>query len=507
MRFVEPVKTPTGAAVPVSRIRRDGTFGEPRGFVGRMPASRRAACGAPLRARREPYLRRDFMKAINPATEQEHVFEETPIGDIAGIVARARAAQDSWGERSVQERADVLTRLSERIEAWGEEIARSITDDIGRPIKSSRVEVAKTADQMKYLCAAAPKWLALEEAEGGFIQFEPLGVVAVISPWNGPFIVPVLSVVSALLAGNTVVLKPSEFSLGAGQLAGRLFEDVDAAPRDLVQTIIGGKDHGRELLRQDVDMVSFTGSRGAGKEIMQQCSQRLCRVLLELGGLDAAIVLNDADVASAARTLVRNNCYWTGQNCCAVKRVYVERDVYDRFVAAAVEESKKVTYGDPDDDVDMGPLVAQFQLEKVEAVVDDARSKGAQILTGGRRPDQKGFFFPSTVVTNVNHEMKIMKEEPFGPLLPIFPVDSWQEAVKLANDTRYGLTGSVWTGDEKLGRKIMGKLEVGVAGLNVHGIGPVGTPYGGTKESGIGRIKSKDGMRAHANVKMVRLRP
>jgi acyl-CoA reductase-like NAD-dependent aldehyde dehydrogenase len=185
--------------------------------------------------------------------------------------------------------------------------------------------------------------------------------------------------------------------------------------------------------------------------------------------------------------------------------VYVEKDVYDRFVAAAVEESKKVTYGGPDEDVDMGPLVGRFQLDKVQAVVDDARTKGAEVLTGGKRPDNKGYFFPSTVLTNVNHDMTIMQEEPFGPLLPIYPVDSWEEAVKLANDTRYGLTGSVWTSDEKLGKSIINRLEVGVAGLNVHGIGPVGTPYGGTKESGIGRIKSKDGLRSHANMKMVRV--
>ena len=446
------------------------------------------------------------MKVVNPATEAEQIIEETPVQDIPGLVARARETQLTWSDRTVRQRADALAELCERIKARTEEIASCITDDVGKPIKVSRMEVVKTAEQLKIFCQEAPEWLAPEEAEEGFVQYDPLGVVAIISPWNGPFIVPVLAIAPALLAGNAVVFKPSEYALRTGQLVGDLFGNLDDVPSGLVQTVVGGKDHGRELLKQDIDMVAFTGSGNAGKEIMKQCSNRLCRVLLELGGLDAAIVLKDADVSSAARVLVRNNCHWSGQVCCAVKRVYVEKDVHDDFVQAAVDESRKITYGDPAEDVDMGPLVAEFQLDKVLSTVDDARKKGARFLTGGERAPLKGYFFPSTIVTNVNHEMKIMREEPFGPLLPIFPVETWEEAVRLANDTRYGLTGSVWTQDEELGRKILGKLEVGVAGLNVHGVGPMGTPFGGAKESGIGRIKTKEGMRAHTNVKMVRLR-
>ncbi len=445
------------------------------------------------------------MKVTNPATEEDHIIEETPIHQISNMVGRARQVQIAWSDRSLRERVGALAKLPELVEANLDQLASCVTQDMGKPVKHSRNEVANAAAQVKFFCQKAEDWLAPEEATMGFVEYDPLGVVAVISPWNGPFIVPVLAITPALLAGNGVVFKPSENSLRTGREVGNLFDSLDDVPRGLVQTVIGGKDHGRELVGQDVDMVSFTGSGRAGKDIMKKCSDKLCRVLLELGGLDAAIVLNDADISLAARKIVRNNCNNTGQICCAVKRVYVEKDIYEDFVKAAVAESQQITYGDPAQDVDMGPLVAKFQLDKVQETVNDAREQGAKFLTGGQRAPSKGYFFPSTIVTNVNHEMKIMTEEPFGPLLPIFPVDSWEEAVRLANNTRYGLTGSVWTRNENLGRKIMRKLEVGVAALNTHGIGPVGTPFGGAKESGIGRIKTKEGMRANTNVKMVRV--
>ncbi len=445
------------------------------------------------------------MRIINPATEEEKLIEETPLSDLPAIVDRARRVQGDWGDRSVPERVRVIARLAELLETQRELLADCITEDLGKPTKLSLLEIDYTLTHLKLFCQHAESWLAPKEVEGGFVQYDPLGVVAVISPWNGPLIVPIIAIVPALLAGNAVVFKPSENTLRTGIELGKLLEALDDIPSGLVQTVVGGKEHGRDLVAQNVDMVSFTGSGQAGKDIMEKCSKNLARVLLELGGLDAAIVLKDADIPAAAQKLVRNNCANTGQICCAVKRVYVEKDAYEEFVKAAVEESKQVTYGDPTGEVDMGPLVAKFQLDKVQATVDDAREAGAKFHTGGEQPTGTGYFFPSTIVTNVNHDMKIMTDEPFGPLLPIYPIENWEEAVQLANDTRYGLTGSVWTSDEKVGEKVMGKLEVGVASLNAHGVGPIGTPFGGAKESGIGRVKSKEGMRAYTNIKMMRL--
>ena len=445
------------------------------------------------------------MQVTNPATEDVQTIDDTPLDQLPDIVARARAAQPAWGDQSVADRAKVLGKLANLIESNADSIANYITQDMGKPIKISRQEANVAISNLKFACDHAAEWLAADEVEGGYVQYDPLGVVAVISPWNGPFVVPIIAITPALLAGNAVVFKPSENALRSGIEVGKLFHALDGLPKDLVQTVIGGKDHGRQLVAQDVNMVSFTGSGVAGKDIMKRCSDKLARVLLELGGLDAAIVLKDADIQATAQSLVRNNCANTGQICCAVKRIYVEQEVYDDLVKACAAESEKVSYGDPHEDHDMGPLVAKFQLDKVESTVEDARAKGAQVLTGGQRADRPGYFYPSTVITKVNHDMKIMNDEPFGPLLPICPVENWEEAVRLANDTRYGLTGSVWTRDQELGKKIMSRLEVGVAALNSHGVGPIGTPFGGAKESGIGRIKTKEGMRAFTNVKMMRV--
>jgi len=377
---------------------------------------------------------------------------------------------------------------------------------MGKPIAHSRGEVQSTLTLIEHYCDKAAEWLAPEEMEGGVVHYEPLGVAAVISPWNFPMYVPFTAIPPALLAGNAVVFKPSEYTLRTGIEIGKLFTDLEGFPEGAFKIVVGGKEHGSAVVDQDVQMVSFTGSTRVGKEIMKRSSEEVRQVLLELGGLDAAIVLKDADISKAAKKIVQNNCTNTGQVCCAVKRVFVEREVYDDFVSAAAKESEAITYGDPQTEVDMGPLVADFQRKKVEEILDDAKSKGAKVLTGGEAPEGKGYYFPSTVLADVNHDMRIMHEEPFGPLLPIFAVDSWEEAVEHANDTPFGLTGSVWSSDTAKGEMIAGKLEVGVAGVNCHGGGGVGSPFGGAKQSGIGRTETKDGMRAFTNVKLVRIK-
>ncbi|MEZ4755083.1 MAG: aldehyde dehydrogenase family protein [Bdellovibrionota bacterium] len=356
---------------------------------------------------------------------------------------------------------------------------------------------------MKYFTENAPEWLATEKVNGENIEFSPLGVVAVISPWNYPTYVSLNCIVPALLAGNTVVYKPSEYAASTGIFLASLFQELNNFPEDALQLVVGAKEHGKELVKQDVQMVSLVGSTAAGKHVMEQCAKDLKKVLLELGGMDAAIVLSDVDIPKAAETIVKRNCDNTGQICCAIKRVYVEEEIYDKFITAAVEASKNISYGSPDQDVHMGPLVAKFQRDKIESIVADAKEKGANILTGGKAPAQKGYYYPSTVVTNVKSDMRIMTEEPFGPLLPIIPVKNWEEGVTEANNSNYGLTGSVWTKDLAKGRKIASKLDVGIAAVNAHGGGGFGLPWGGAKQSGIGRNGWKGGMREFTNIKTV----
>lgn len=445
------------------------------------------------------------MRLVNPATEETSEIEETPIQQIPSMVTASRMAQPEWAALSLQERADRLLQAVSEILKRAEDVAQCITLDMGKPIKKSQGEVHFAVSQVKFLCEHGVNWLAPEEAPSGYIQFDPLGVVGVISPWNVPVISSLFAMAPALLAGNGVVVKPSEYTLRTGIAIGEVFASIPSIPDGLVQVVVGGKSHGRALVESDVDMISFTGSAGVGKEIMRASAERVRPIILELGGLDAAIVLKDADLESTARELVRNNCHNTGQICCSVKRVFVERDVYKEFVELAAAESRRVTFGSPMEDVDMGPLVADFQRKKVEDVVRDAREKGATILTGGQSPEGPGYFYPSTVAINVTDDMKVLREEPFGPLLPIVPVENWQEGVQRANATRYGLTGSVWTNDIDLAKQVLGKLEVGVAQLNSHGVGPPGTPFGGAKESGLGRIKHQEGVRAYANTKMVKV--
>jgi acyl-CoA reductase-like NAD-dependent aldehyde dehydrogenase len=447
------------------------------------------------------------MKVINPATEETSEISETPQADIPQRLARAKEAQQYWRALSVAARAEILLPLAFSLAESKVEFARLIAEDMGKPLSSGMGEVRRTAGGIEYLCKNAPEWLAPEITdagmEAGYIEYSPLGVVGVITPWNGPVWLSTVSLLSALLSGNAALYKPSEYSIRTGIALARHFQGLRDLPEGLVQLVVGGKSHGRAVVESGVAMIALVGSTAAGKDIMKTCAADLKRVSLELGGLDSAIVLKDADIQATAKKIVRINCTNSGQVCCSIKRVYVERQVYSQFVQESVAESQKVRVGNPLDDVDMGPLANAFQLQKVEAAVADAIQKGAQALTGGKRLGRKGFYYPPTIITGVTSDMTLMNSEPFGPVLPIMPVDDWAEAVRLTNSTVYGLTGSIWTKDAGLARTIASQLDVGVVGLNAHGVPPLGAPWGGTKESGIGRTRSKEGLREFCNVKFV----
>lgn len=449
------------------------------------------------------------MQVINPATEEVSEIQETPIESIPQQLAQAKEAQRLWRAFSVAERATILLPLADALAEKKAEFARLITEDVGKPLAVGKGETRRTAGGARYLCEMAPQWLASEITDAGrdagYIEYAPLGVVGVITPWNAPLWISTIGLLSSLLSGNGVLFKPSENSLRTGIALAGQFQSLPGLPKGLVQLVAGGKSHGQAVVESNVAMVSLVGSIEAGKDIMKTCAAGLKRISLELGGLDSAIVLRDMDIHSTAKRIVRINCANCGQICCSIKRVYVERQVYSEFLEEAAAEAQKIRVGDPLDDVDMGPLAGEFQLRKVEAAVADAVQKGARVLTGGRRLERKGFFYPPTIVTDVTEDMTLMHSEPFGPLLPVAPVDDWTEAVRLTNSTRYGLTGSIWTKDIDLARIIASQLDVGVVGFNDHGVPPLGAPWGGAKESGIGRSRSKEGLREFCNTKFVRI--
>ena len=450
---------------------------------------------------------------INPATEE--IIEEIEVASLEKVkeaVANARKAFPIWSNMLLDNRIEWIKKLIPLIKAKKEELALTITKEMGKPISLSIEEPLRVINTINFYVDNIKDFLKEEvvyegKDEKDVIVYEPLGVVAIITPWNYPLNTVFSPLIPALLCGNTVVLKPSEQTLMVGKMIGDLFSQLESQgfPKNVFNLILGDKETGKQLVQQNVDMVAFTGSIRAGKEIMKDSADKLHKLLFELGGKDPAIVCSDADINKAAKYIVRNACRNTGQVCCVVERVYVMDNVYDEFVNIAIEEAKAIKVGNPENqETEMGPFVAKFQKDAVVDHVNDAIKKGAKIEFGGNK-DGKGYFFEPTIITNINNSMKIMTDETFGPVVPIMKVTSEEEAIKYANDSVYGLTGSVWTKDPEKGNKIARQLQVGVAGVNEHGGGMPGSAWGGTKLSGLGRLGSKEGTHEFTNVKTVRI--
>jgi acyl-CoA reductase-like NAD-dependent aldehyde dehydrogenase len=443
------------------------------------------------------------MLLINPATEETTAVTATPPEEIPSMVAAARKAQRGWAAFPLSERIAALRPLPKLFEENRKQLVEAITLDMGKPVKLSDAEVTRCIDAMNLFFDQSPEWLADEPRGDGFIRFEPLGTVLAITPWNFPLSIPMFSLIPSLICGNTVVWKPSEYGIRTALVFTNLFAALPALPDDCVCTVIGAKEHGKKLVDERFELISFTGSTATGKYIAERAARNLTRVQLELGGLDAAVVLQDVDAAKTAESIVRLSANNSGQVCCAVKRAFVEEPIYDEFLKRAAAASAQLKVGNPFDDVDMGPLAGEFQLEKCVEFLQDAVTRGAKVLSGGKKPGGKGYFFPHTVLAEVSSQSKLLQEEAFSPLLPIVKVKNAEEAVQLANDTRYGLSASVWTNDPKAGEEIASQLDGGVVGVNRHGVPPAGCPWGGAKESGIGRMRSPEGFRECCNLKYI----
>ena len=453
------------------------------------------------------------MKIINPATEE--VLQELAEDDnksLSGKFKKLTNAQPGWQQVQLSERVGILRRFSDLLEKHRDDIAKTLTSEVGKPLQQSINEVNGARARIKWLTENASKYLAdekmtVDEGLEETISYEPLGVICNISAWNYPYLVGVNVIVPALVAGNTVMYKPSEFSTLTGLQIERLLK-LAGVPDDVFQIAIGGKQAGEALLELSFDGYFFTGSYKTGNYIYNKVAGKMIPCQLELGGKDPLYVADDvADIKSVAAGTADGAFYNNGQSCCAVERIYVHEKIYDRYVEEFISEVRSWKKGPPTEaGVYIGPLTRKDQLDLLQQQILDARSKGAQVATGGNRVNQKGYYFEPTVLLNVNHSMRVMREESFGPIIGIMKVKSDEEAVALMNDTEYGLTASVYTRDEQRARKILAQMHSGTAYWNCCDRVSAAVPWSGRKNSGIGATLSHVGLRAFTHPKAYHLR-
>lgn len=425
---------------------------------------------------------------VDPATGE--VFARAPLAEqpeLDRAVAAAQAAFPAWAADE-ELRRKVLARAADVLSANAPEIGRLITLEQGRPIAGAVGEVHGAAGIIRYYAGFRVEddtLLATSERAVRVIR-RPLGVVAGIAPWNVPVLLLFRDIAPALLAGNTVVAKPSEFTPLATLYLGWLLHDV--FPKGVFNIITGGKDLGAALSRHpDVAKVTFTGSVAAGKAILQQTADDIKRVSLELGGNDAAIVLADASVAAVADGIITSAFQNAGQICFAIKRLYVHRAIFDELVAALAERARNLRTGHGlDPETTLGPISNRLQYDRLLAIVADARERGAVFHSGGEPVTGPGNFYPATIVTGAGPGSRLVDEEQFGPVLPVIPFDNVDDAVAAANASQFGLGGSVWTSDRAEGERLAARLDVGLAWINQHANPFPGAPSGGHKWSGLG---------------------
>jgi acyl-CoA reductase-like NAD-dependent aldehyde dehydrogenase len=452
------------------------------------------------------------LKVRNPA---DGSLVATLAADDAKSVAHkhqlARAAQPAWARTPLAKRIAAIAAFREKVVALTEDLARVLTREVGKPITQSRNELKGLLPRLDFFIAETKRAIRSEKVFGDGaieerISHEPLGVVANISAWNYPWFVGANVFVPALLAGNAVLYKPSEFATNTGLEIARLLHE-SGIPDDAFIALIGAGEVGEALVKQPVDAIFFTGSYATGKRIAEAVRGRMVKLQLELGGKDPVYVCDDVDVAKAAAGIADGAFYNTGQSCCSVERIYVQRRILQPFVEAFAAEVKGYKRGDPSDDTTyIGPLTRAPQVKVLEAQVKDARKKGARVLVGGSRVKAKGNWFEPTVLVNVNHTMDVMREESFGPVIGIMPVKDDAEAVALMNDTEYGLTAGVYSADRRRAEKILAKVNSGSVYWNCCDRVSPRLPWSGRGHSGIGLTLSTYGIETFTRPKAWHLR-
>lgn len=453
------------------------------------------------------------MNIINPATEEIITsLKEDGIESLEYKIKLLREGQESWNRKPLKARIDILQRFSELLKDNVEPNAAILTSEVGKPLQQSRNEINGACSRIKWLTENAEKYLAdeiitIDKGLTEKIVYEPLGVICNISAWNYPYLVGVNVFIPALLAGNTVMYKPSEFSSLTGLEIEKLLKQA-GVPDNAFQVAIGAAAVGEALLHLPFNGYFFTGSYKTGKYIYEKTAHKMVPCQLELGGKDPLYVADDVvDIQNIAAGTADGAFYNNGQSCCAVERIYVHEKVYDRYVDEFVKEVKGFKTGLPTEDgVYIGPLTREAQLNFIEAQVKDAVAKGAKIAAGGKRFGEKGYFFEPTVLINVTHDMSVMREESFGPVIGIMKVKEDAEAIKLMQDTDYGLTAAVYSASKERAENILSKINSGTGYWNCCDRVSAALPWSGRKHSGFGATLSHAGLRAFTNPKAYHLK-
>lgn len=453
------------------------------------------------------------MKIVNPATNEiiGEVAELSPE-QISSAYNLAHLVQPEWAAQPLSDRMAILERFRELLQEDAEQLARTLSSEVGKPLAQSRNEIRGACHRIQWLCKNAARYLSEElmwEEEGlqEKIVYEPLGVVANISAWNYPYLVGVNVIVPALLAGNCVLYKPSEYATLTGlAIAAKLREA--GLPESVFHCITGGALAGEALLELPLDGYFFTGSYRTGQYIYERVSKKMVPCQCELGGKDPLYVADDvADVAAVAAATADGAFYNNGQSCCAVERIYVQERVADEYITSFVKEVKSWKMGGPlEEGVYIGPLTRPQQLELLEAQVKDALEKGARLLAGGHRVDRPGHFFEPTVLVDVTNDMRVMQEESFGPIIGIMKVKDDAEAIQWMQDTEYGLTAAVYSASEARATAILQAINAGTGYWNCCDRVSPALPWSGRKNSGFGATLSHAGLRAFTRPKAYHLR-
>ncbi|AJW69974.1 NAD-dependent succinate-semialdehyde dehydrogenase [Nitrosopumilus adriaticus] len=445
---------------------------------------------------------------VNPATG-ENIKTFTPMdkNQVNDLVRKAKRAFPEW-KKDYEKRRSYVYNLVEYLKKHKTELAKVATSEMGKALKESIGEVEKCAWALEFYADHGDSFLSDEvlssDARKSFLTFEPLGVIGSIMPWNFPYWQALRFAAPCLMAGNVIVMKPSRVTMQSGIEIEKAFTE-SGMPDGIYQTVVGSVESANNLIDSDVNAVTFTGSTNAGAKVGERAAKNLKKCVLELGGSDPFIVLDDAIIEKAAEGAVKGRFINCGQSCVASKRFFVGKNIAEEFTELFIKKASQLKVGDPMSiETDVGPISNKEGLETISGIVEDAKQKGAEILLGGSEIEGKGFFYMPTILKNIKPNMRIATEETFGPVAPITIVENESEAIKLANESEFGLGASIWTKDLAKADKMSRRIDSGIVSVNNVVISDPRIPFGGIKHSGFGRELSRYGMLEFVNLKSVR---